>query len=178
MDQYIKDWSEVHDHLPLKQRLKLLRNFKVEQQASHHLPVSAVDVVVKKEEQECVLQDVDSAHLLVQGRVERFPVEECHYGRTQLECCIPKIEQETCCSPNHIIESELNGGVTRAEACCDNQLSSTVNCLHDRCSAEVKAINSNSEIPAYFLDDLDHVDLKERRRMLLSRFLYYIYDIF
>lgn len=170
MDQNIKseeDWSEEHDHLPLKQRLINLRaSNQVEQQVTD-LAFQLVDVV-KKEDQECVLQDVDSARLLIEGRIERFPLEECHYGRTR-ECCIPKIEQDTCCSSNHIVASELNGGVARTEAGCDNLLSTTLNCLNDRCSAEVKATNSNSEIPAYAFDDLDHVDLKERRRMLLSR---------
>lgn len=68
--------------------------------------------------------------------------------------------------------------MTRTEAGCDNLLSSTVNCLDEGCSAEVKNTNSNSEIPAYNLDDLDHINLKERRRMLLSRFLLHIHDIF
>ncbi|KAK1361819.1 High-affinity branched-chain amino acid transport system permease protein like [Heracleum sosnowskyi] len=178
MDQNIKsekNWSEELDHLPLKQRLKKLRasnllsrvhNTKVEQQVTD-LVVAAVDVV-KNENQECVLQDVDSAYLLVEGKRERFPLEECQYGRTR-KCCIPKIEQDTCCSSNHVVASELKVGVGRAEAGRDNLLNSTVNCVDDGCSADVKAINSNSEIPAYILDDLDHVDLKERRRMLLSR---------
>lgn len=73
-----------------------------------------------------------------------------------------------------MVASERNGGATRAEAGCDNLSSSTVNCLNEGCSAEVKSINSNSKISANILDDLDHIDLKERRRMLLSRFFYHI----
>ncbi|WOG97430.1 hypothetical protein DCAR_0416770 [Daucus carota subsp. sativus] len=121
-----ENWSEEHDHLPLKQRLKILHaNNKVSD-----LAIAASEFVVKKEDEECVVQDVDSAHFHVEGRIERFLLDESHCG-------------------------------------CDNLSGSTVNCLVDRCSDEVKAIKSNSETPAYILDDLDHVDLKERWRMLL-----------
>lgn len=169
MDQNIKseeDWSEELDHIPLKQRLNNLRASN--QRLTRNLAIQAVGVVVKKEDEESVLQDLDSARLLVEGRVERFPLEECRYGRTR-DCSILKIEQDTCYSSNQTVASELNCGVTRTEAGCDNLLSSTVNCLDKGCSAEVKNTNSNSEIPAYNLDDLDHINLKERRRMLLSR---------
>ncbi|XP_017247778.1 uncharacterized protein LOC108219045 isoform X1 [Daucus carota subsp. sativus] len=147
-----ENWSEEHDHLPLKQRLKILHaNNKVSD-----LAIAASEFVVKKEDEECVVQDVDSAHFHVEGRIERFLLDESHCGRTR-ESCIPKIEQDISCQPNQ----------TNAEAGCDNLSGSTVNCLVDRCSDEVKAIKSNSETPAYILDDLDHVDLKERWRMLL-----------
>ncbi|XP_074371841.1 uncharacterized protein LOC141712702 isoform X2 [Apium graveolens] len=170
MDQSIKseeDWSEEHDHLPLKQRLKNLRaSIQVQQQVTD-LPILSVDVA-KTEDQESVLQDADSAPLLVEGSIKRLPLEESHNGRTR-EFCIPKIKHETFCSSSHIVASELNSDVTRAEGHCDNLSSSTVICHNEGCSAEVKAINSNMEIPANVLDDLDHINLKERRRMLLSR---------
>lgn len=64
--------------------------------------------------------------------------------------------------------------VTVKVECADNYVeSSSANCMNIASLAGIQAINSEPETSEEFLDELDHVVLKERLRRLLTRFHFF-----
>ncbi|KAL7609226.1 hypothetical protein Lser_V15G12016 [Lactuca serriola] len=127
------EWSEEHDCVPLKQRLKMLRATVVSRSQKEILiPArSPVDDSLKKEDDLCDSLGFHSDHDGTEGRSDDASFEHIQHGKV------------------HSVGSSLQ----------------------DRMLSEKLEIKYNEDIDnsEEFLEDLDHVVLKERQRMLLSR---------
>lgn len=190
------EWSEEQDRIPLKQRLKILlaRNSVLDfgTQEIGTVSLAPIDINVKKEAQQCYSQGFRSACFVGEGIVERLSREQSHAGGEE-ECNMQEIEENSICS-TPITILEVNDGIVIPEeagacentslqqpalsqypikvkaVCTDEDLvNSSGDCLNTTLLEDILCLKVKSEIHDDFLDDLDHIVLKERQRMLLSR---------
>uniref|UniRef100_A0A5B6ZK40 Uncharacterized protein n=1 Tax=Davidia involucrata TaxID=16924 RepID=A0A5B6ZK40_DAVIN len=194
-------WTEEHDRVPLKQRLKMLLASKrlsdfsdiKFQKESKSPSTPPIDIIVKKEDQHCDSQGSHPACAAGEQRNERFLTEQSNAGVLGEYSYQGTQVNEYSCS-NRIASSEVNADTVRVEKVdatastllqcsipskhpdnvkvefIDNCLMSSLeNVVKGSSGAAVQVIKIKTEIPNDFEDDLDHIALKDRRRMLLSR---------
>ncbi|KAL3525019.1 hypothetical protein ACH5RR_013391 [Cinchona calisaya] len=187
-------WSEELDRLPLKQRLKILlarRSFSdlfpdVDSEidgASSDSPLVANDCFVKKDDgQQCGSKEsFPSACSVREGNVGSWSYEQNHIGE-QGDCSDQIIEANTVnidvvpagnfigidngSLPQSPLSShDVSVCVQRADHSSSSSFRNPSNYSSGGVLQETEITNDN--LAAYF-DELDHVVLKERQRMLLS----------
>ncbi|XP_024975596.1 uncharacterized protein LOC112513538 isoform X1 [Cynara cardunculus var. scolymus] len=146
-------WSDEHECLPLKQRLKILRSKSVSNCPEETLisAVSPIDDVVMEEDDLCDSQVFHFDHGGSKGRSKIASCEQSQHGAVHAIECSPLRDRML---PERL-EIEYN----------DAQYDSVTqlpNCQHIPSAHDI-------EISEDFLEDLDDIVLKERQRMLLSR---------
>uniref|UniRef100_A0A5B6ZMS7 Uncharacterized protein n=1 Tax=Davidia involucrata TaxID=16924 RepID=A0A5B6ZMS7_DAVIN len=166
-------WTEEHDRMPLKQRLKMLlastrhsdfSDIKFEKESTS--PTPPFDIVVEKEDQHCISQVFHPACSAGEGRNERFPSEQSHAGVLGEYCCRGAQVNEYICSNSMPSEHPIKVKVDNIDNSPMSLLENGVNCSS---LSDVQVVKVKNEIPDDFEDDLDHIVLKERRMMLISR---------
>ncbi|KAG8373482.1 hypothetical protein BUALT_Bualt11G0028800 [Buddleja alternifolia] len=190
-------WSQEHERVPLKQRLKMLL-------ASHPI---AVDFDVKSESEPPVLPpNVGEAVAEIWDNEDNSLRSDCSAEEQMIETILKEerhagelgefSNQENlankCMNTSHTItaaatsekvdpvhSNSLRGScstvypVTVKVECADIGVESpSANCINVSSLAGIQAANFESEMGDQFLDELDHVVLKERLRRLLTRFLF------
>ncbi|MCD9637805.1 hypothetical protein HAX54_021309 [Datura stramonium] len=193
-DERNSGWSEEHVRLPLKQRMKLLLARKRLEESSGvrstdgtgQVLGSSVDAVMKKEDEQRDLQDLHMAYSVQQevlgslaqqknitGDVQRLHPTEANMRTLQNHMNISAVTAEKVdtikstslqqsLSPKFPINVK-DGSVENVTA------NSSINLDNDSSSVDAEAMGINVKKPDDFLDDLDFVVLKERRRILLAR---------
>ncbi|XP_071693311.1 uncharacterized protein [Rutidosis leptorrhynchoides] len=154
---YETPWSEEHERLPLKQRLKML-HAKALFQNPKQIIISDIypngddddAVVVKKEDDSC-----DS--IVFQSNRDQDDSE----GRYNNVSCKQNQHVRVPINENCTLQDKIRPEI-ESKTAEDDSVTQLQNCKH-LLSAETADYSDN------LFDDLDHVVLKERQRMLLSR---------
>ncbi|XP_058179662.1 uncharacterized protein LOC131298300 isoform X2 [Rhododendron vialii] len=183
-------WSDEHDCVPLKHRLKMLlaatrlsdSSDSESWKASKGPSVPPIDVVNKEDQ-----------HLLQEESNQMFSPEQSQTGLLG-DKSSQGTEGNENVSSNGIKSIEANGDtvlVEKVDACSStltpcsvlsmyhvkaevdypdhNLTTSQGNGVEGALDTELRAVNLRKEIANDLVDDLDHIVLKERRRLLLSR---------
>ncbi|XP_057501287.1 uncharacterized protein LOC130785188 isoform X2 [Actinidia eriantha] len=192
-------WSDEHDCIPLKQRLKILLASKrlsdfsdSESDKGSKIPsIPPTDVVVvEKEDQQCDLQ-VSNPGCFAQGeRNQKLSPDQSHAGvireyscqetevnervslnRIRVNADTVLVEKINACSRTLAQCSMLSKYPVKVEVdYADNNLTSSPgNDVVSSLDTDLQAVKIKTEIASDFEEDLDHIVLKERQRLLLSR---------
>ncbi|KAL7230507.1 hypothetical protein ACSBR2_008895 [Camellia fascicularis] len=190
-------WSDEPDCIPLKKRRKMLLAIKLisnfaDFESDNELNRAAISPVddVNKEEQHF---DSQSSNPVCFAREERLSLEQSHAGMPFEYSCqgteakeyinsygtrVNKVNtyavlvEKVVASASSLPESSmpLKYPVKLEVDYADNNLtSSLINGVEGSFGTYVQAVKIKTEIFDDFVDDLDHIVLKERRRLLLSR---------
>lgn len=182
-------WSEEHDRVPLKQRLKmLLASKKFEDFDASKTPI--IDVYAKKEDEHFESQVTHSSCSTWKEMSDRVSSEQSGLGEcNRMEpdanndaaliamkfgvvdagiVKVGKVSDTVGFSPQHTVLLKYPVKL-EAENTENNSMGSLETCLIGSSNANVQENAISTEIHEVFLDDLDHIVLKERRRLLLSR---------
>ncbi|KAF9664085.1 hypothetical protein SADUNF_Sadunf17G0119500 [Salix dunnii] len=187
------DWSNELDHLPLLQRRKLLLSEKLkttfnvdvivrkEHEDSKEVSVSGSFANVRERSKvsvnQCLQNGTGGQDLVKSGDCSRQGSKVNASVRLDQVMCsevagsgvgIEKVETAACTlTQNSMVQSQP------AEAkvdCSDNNIQLTLgDSTTGSAGADVQTIKIKSNSPDDFADDLDHVVLRVRQRMLLSR---------
>ncbi|GFY94112.1 hypothetical protein Acr_09g0005580 [Actinidia rufa] len=192
-------WSDEHDCIPLKQRLKILLASKrrsdfsdSESDKGSEIPsIPPTDVVVvEKEDQRCDLQ-VSNPGCFAQGeRNQKLSPDQSHAGIIrEYSCQEPEVNERVSLNrirvnADTILVEKINA-CSRTLAQCsmlskypvkvevdyaDNNLTSSPGRdVASSLDTDLQAVKIKTEIASDFEEDLDHIVLKERQRLLLSR---------
>ncbi|KAG5534342.1 hypothetical protein RHGRI_022464 [Rhododendron griersonianum] len=197
-------WSDEHDCVPLKHRLKMLLAAKrlsdssdtESRKASKGPSVPPVDAVNKEDQhllQGLVMNGFNPAFSAQEERNQMFSPEQSQTGLLG-DNSSQGTEGNENVSSNGIKSIEANGEtvlVEKVDACSStltpcsvlsmyhvkaevdypdhNLITSQGNGVEGALGTELRAVNLRKEIADDLVDDLDHIVLKERRRLLLSR---------
>ncbi|XP_027178854.1 uncharacterized protein LOC113777839 [Coffea eugenioides] len=183
-------WSEEHDRLPLKQRLKILLarssfsdlfpDFDSEDDGTSNLPAVDNDAFVKEEDDngQCGSESFSSASLAREGKVGSWSYEQNHIG-DQGGCSDQVIEANKVCV--EMVPAEVLSGM-ESSSCQQSLLSSRDVSINVQCSGHSPSspfknpsncanggdlLEIKNDNPVDFFDELDHVVLKERQRRLV-----------
>lgn len=159
----ICDWSNELDHLPLLQRRKLLLSGKPNR-------TSNVDVVVKKEYEDSQEVSVSASSANVREG-SKVAVNQClqngigGQGLVKSGDCSSqgtKVNAYVCLDQSQPAEAKIE--------CSYNNVQSTLeDSMTGSAGADLQTIKVKSNSPDDCADDLDHVVLRVRQGMLLSR---------
>ncbi|KAI8029995.1 hypothetical protein LOK49_LG01G02122 [Camellia lanceoleosa] len=190
-------WSDEPDCIPLKKRRKMLLAIKLISNVAdfeyenelNRASISPVDDVNKEEQH----FDSQSSNPVCFAREERLSLEQSHAGMPFEYSCqgtevkeyinsygtqVNKVNtyavlvEKVVASASSLPESSmpLKYPVKLEVDYADNNLtSSLINGVEGSLGTYVQAVKIKTEIFDDFVDDLDHIVLKERRRLLLSR---------
>ncbi|XP_028055259.1 uncharacterized protein LOC114259441 isoform X1 [Camellia sinensis] len=190
-------WSDEPDCIPLKKRRKMLLAIKLISNFAdfeseielNRASISPVDDVHKEEQH----YDSQGSNPVCFAREERLSLEQSHAGMPFEYSCqgtevkeyinsygtqVNKVNtyavlvEKVVASASSLPESSmpLKYPVKLEVDYADNNLtSSLINGVEGSLGTYVQAVKMKTEIFDDFVDDLDHIVLKERRRLLLSR---------
>ncbi|GMP25714.1 hypothetical protein CsSME_00002448 [Camellia sinensis var. sinensis] len=190
-------WSDEPDSIPLKKRRKMLLAIKLisnfadfeSENELNRASISPVDDVHKEEQH----YDSQGSNPVCFAREERLSLEQSHAGMPFEYSCqgtevkeyinsygtqVNKVNtyavlvEKVVASASSLSESSmpLKYPVKLEVDYADNNLtSSLINGVEGSLGTYVQAVKMKTEIFDDFVDDLDHIVLKERRRLLLSR---------
>ncbi|VFQ99684.1 unnamed protein product [Cuscuta campestris] len=167
-------WSEEHERLPLKQRIKLLL-------ASNRFPNSELGMAVISEPPANVfVKSYNSQCYSQEEKIDCFKVQQNDTGERKED--MPRAEGDECMC--QLTADDIMFG--KVDAANDTLLPQTFSPQHPiktndsnanplknstqfSSGSYMETVKIKNEIPNVYLDDLDFVILKERKRMLLSR---------
>lgn len=164
----ICDWSNELDHLPLLQRRKLLLSGKPN-------TTSNVDVVVKKEYEDSQEVSVSASSANVREG-SKVAVNQClqngigGQGLVKSGDCSSqgtKVNAYVCLDQNSMAQSQP--AEAKVECSYNNVQSTLEDSMTGSAGADLQTIKVKSNSPDDCADDLDHVVLRVRQGMLLSR---------